>query len=53
MFSGIEHTALALHIRCTIEYFLFHIETLPSERDNKCIPIRILGSISLVFFGTE
>jgi len=54
MLCGIEHTALSIHIGYTIESFLIHIETLPSGRDNKCIPIRISGSSSIcVFFGTE
>jgi hypothetical protein len=28
MFSGIKHTALTLHIGYTVEFSLFHIETL-------------------------
>jgi len=47
MFSGLEHTALTLHNGYTRESFLIHIETLPSARDNKCIPIRIPGSSSI------
>jgi len=54
MFSGIKHTALGLPIGYKIESFLIHIETWPSGRDNKCIPIPISGSSSIhVFFGTE
>jgi len=54
MFSGIEHTALSLHIGYTIESFLIHIEILPSARDDKFSPVRISGSSSIhVFFGTE
>jgi hypothetical protein len=47
MFSGIERTALTLHIGYTTGSFLIHIETLPSARDNKFSPIRISGSNSI------
>jgi hypothetical protein len=55
MFSGIEHTALTLYIEYTVESFLIHIETLPSEGDDKCIRIGISGSTNSihVFFGTD
>jgi hypothetical protein len=47
MSSGMEHTALTLHNGYTTESFLIHIETLPSARDDKCIPIRISGPSSI------
>jgi hypothetical protein len=50
MLSGIEHTALTLHIGYTIESFLIHIEILPSACDDKRIPIRISGSSSMHVF---
>jgi hypothetical protein len=50
VFLGIEHTAISIHIGYTIESFLIHIATVPSGRDNKCIPIRISGSSSIHAF---